>query len=56
MLKALGIAALPLLTLGICQGAFATNLTVTSIVDGQSGPWNYGGSLITGLEISWVQQ
>lgn len=36
--------AATLLTLG-CQGASAAKITVTSAVDGRSGPWNYGPSL-----------
>jgi hypothetical protein len=46
MLKTLGIAIFPLLTLvGLCQGAVAATITVTSVVDGSSGPWNYGANL-----------
>jgi hypothetical protein len=47
MLKTLGITIFPLLTLGLCQGAFAATITLTSVVDGSAGPWNYGANLNT---------
>jgi hypothetical protein len=48
MLKTLGITIFPLLTLGLCQSTFAATITVTSVVDGSSGPWNYGTNLNAG--------